>query len=626
MKHYFLYILSTLSLAFTTVLTTAQNKQPATDTVYHFEDNSLYKQQAFYEKWKAKAEKHKCTKELFNILFNAPTATTPTLIADKSIARSFVDYEGRTIQKITFKIVRPFGKNVNGLPTDSTDNRLENWGNRVHMSTKEKHLRRLLSISEGDILDIKQLEDNEEMLRSLDYIDDLYINITDVSPNTLTLHFLLKERFAWSLSYQAHSLDAHKLKLYNKNLWGRGHQSQLSYYYNPTKRILHSFGFEYTVPAIGKSLISATAFLEHTNNHDKYSLELNRAFIDYKTQHAGGVKVSSVKNADRVPTNDIATFSNSINYHEIDVWAGTTLPYDLEQNDKYARYRKALTGRLYRIHFTKYPEIKADSNMFLLKTIGALLAYNVSKKQLYRSNLMYNYGKVENIPYGHLAQLLAGTVFNQWQRKGYLAANFEKAYYNPKHDYYFALRLCGGTFFNKTKFLDGLLSAEAKYISRLYKFHDIKHRHFLKLRYIVGFNPSDDFLNLNEGNGLRNLKSNFSKGDQKIVLNIEDVFFTPYTLAGFRSVFYSFADLAYISSNNSPFHNDNHFYAGIGLGMRLHNNNFIFKTFQLSFSLFLKAPEDVNFFRPDASSVKSETFQNFQIEKPYFYFEKEYFK
>lgn len=613
-------------LSVASLIASAQEEQHATDTIYHFEDRMLHKQQFFYEKWKAKTSKHRWTREIFNVLFDAPTATTPKLIDAKSIASSFIAYEGRIIQNIVFKIVRPFGEYVDGMPTDSTNNELEYFGNRVHMSTKEAHLQRLLSMKSGDILDIKQLEDNEEMLLSLDYIDELYINLNEADNNAVVIEFLVKERFSWSLSYQAYSLNAHKLKLYNKNLWGRGHYARLSYYYNPEKKVIHSLGFEYTVPSIGKSLIRSTAIIEHSNSQDKYSLEFDRKFIDYKTRHAGGLKLSSVKNADRVPTNDIAAFPNSINYYEADAWAGITLPYDLEMNDKYARYRKALTGRIYHINFTRHPTIKADSNVFLLKTTGALLAYNVSKKQLYRSNLMYNYGKVENIPYGHLAQLFVGTVFNEWQRKGYLGANFERAYYNQKQDTYFALRLCGGTFFNKNQFLDGLLSAEARYISKLYRFRSTQHRHFFKLRYIVGFNPTDDFLNLNESKGLRNFKSQFAQGDQKIVLNVEDVFFTPYTLAGFRSAFYSFADLGYISRNNSPSHNASHFYAGIGLGIRLHNNNFIFKTFQISFSLFLKAPEDVNFFRPDASSVRGQEFRDFNIENPSFYFEKENIK
>lgn len=604
----------------------AQKKQAATDTIYHFEDNPLYKQKKFYQKWKRKAAKHKWTKEIFNILFDSPTATTPKFIAEKSIARSFVNYEGMIIEKITFKIVRPFGQKVNGLPTDSTDNNLESWGNRIHMTTKQQHLQRLLSISEGDPLDIRQLEDNEEMLRELDYVDEIYINIVPLSANSITLEFLVKDKFSWSLSYQAHSLNAHKLKLYNKNLWGRGHYAKLSYFYNPEKAIANSFGFEYTVPSIGKSLIRTTTILEHNNSNDRYSVSFDRAFVDYKTRYAGGLKLDLVKNAERVPTNDIALFPNSVNYHEVDIWAGTTLPYDLNMNDKYARYRKAITARIYRVNFTKHPQILPDSNVFLLRTTGFLLAYNVAKKQLYRSNLMYNYGKVENIPYGHLAQLFVGSVFNEWQRKGYLAANFERAHYSQQHDYYLSVRLCGGTFFNKNRFLDGLLSAEVRYISSLYQFKNIKHRHFIRWRYIVGFNPTDDFLNLNEDNGLRNLKSKLTRGDKKIVLNIEDVFFTPYTIAGFRSTFFSFADLAYVSSNNSLFNNNNHFYAGIGLGLRLHNNNFVFKTFQFSFSLFIKAPKDVRFFRPDASSVRSKKLRNFQIEKPFFYFEKESYK
>ncbi len=78
----------------------------------------------------------------------------------------------------------------------------------------------------------------------------------------------------------------------------------------------------------------------------------------------------------------------------------------------------------------------------------------------------------------------------------------------------------------------------------------------------MGCNTPYDFLNLNENEGLRNLQSSYSKGNRKIVLNIEDVFFSPYTIAGFRSTFFSFADLAYIKRNSTFFSKSRRFYAG----------------------------------------------------------------
>ncbi len=71
-----------------------------------------------------------------------------------------------------------------------------------------------------------------------------------------------------------------------------------------------------------------------------------------------------------------------------------------------------------------------DTNAFLRSTMGALLGYNVSQRRLYLSNMLYNYGKVEYIPYGHLAQLFVGGAYNQMHRMAYFGGNFEKAYYS----------------------------------------------------------------------------------------------------------------------------------------------------------------------------------------------------
>ncbi|MBS9768615.1 MAG: hypothetical protein KGV44_13900 [Flavobacteriaceae bacterium] len=67
----------------TSFVTFAQNRQKVTDSVYHYEDKFLYKQQLFYNKWNKKAQKHKWSKELFNVLFDYPTATTPKNITKK---------------------------------------------------------------------------------------------------------------------------------------------------------------------------------------------------------------------------------------------------------------------------------------------------------------------------------------------------------------------------------------------------------------------------------------------------------------------------------------------------------------------------------------------------------------
>lgn len=626
LKNILYYIFLGIFLFASAVGSYAQDEQQATDSIFHYEDTNLYKQKQFYNNWKEKASKHKWSNELFNILFDPPTATTPKSISKNSIARSFASHEGKWIRKITFTVTNPFGKTVNGLPTDSTDNKLAEFGNRVHMRTKVSHLKRVMSLNEGEPLDIKLLEENEEKLRSLGYIDEVFLTVTDIGNNEVEIDFILKDRFAWSFSYQANNLVAHKAKVYNKNLWGLGHNARVAYYYNPDKHVQHSLGFEYSIPSIGNSKIQATAIAENTHHNKKLSLELDRTFIDYRTKYAGGLKVSSYKDADHVPTNDIARFDNEINFHEVDLWGGTTLPFNLEAKNEYARYRKALTARLYRVNFTKHPEIKADTNVFLLKTTGALLGYNVSKQQLFLSNLMYSYGRVENIPYGYLAQIFVGTVYNDWNRKGYIGLNFSRGYYNARKSHYFSTRLSGGTFLNRQGFLDGLISAEFSYISRLYRFRDTKHRHFFKVKYIVGLNPTDDFLNLNEDNGLRNFKSEETTGDRKLVVNVEDVFFSPMTIAGFRTAFFSFLDLGYIASDNSKIISSDNIYGGVGLGVRLNNDNFVFKTFQISFSLFFKRPDDVSFFRPDASSVKRQEFTNFYIEKPYFFFQEETFK
>lgn len=598
-------------------------KQKASDTIYHYEDLPLKRQQVFYEKWKTKAEKRKLTSNIFNILFSSPQETTPRQLGVQTTHKIYEEYEGKIIRKIHIIIVKPFGvRDQNRFPTDSTDNIAERLGNNVHKRTSVEHIKNILSIEEGNPLDVRQLEDKEEYLRNLSYIDELYIEIIPNGDDTIDISFLIRDRFSWSVSYQAHDIDAHKFRITNRNLWGRGHTLKQWYYYNRGKRVKHNIKTEYYIPSFFNTLIEGRFIYERQYTHNKYSMDLNRGFIDYRKKYAGGFRINKMTESEQAPTNSVIRFENNLDFIELDGWVGVTIPYDLKKGDKYARYRKALTGRVYSLRFQKHPLITPDSNRFLLNTTGAILGYNVSKKQLVRSNLIYNYGKIENIPYGYLAQLFVGGVTNADERKGYLGFNFEKGYYS-KRDHYFYLGINGGTLLNKDRLVDGLVQIKGQYITRLYKWKHSLHRHFFTINYTKGFNSIDDFLSLDEKEGgISNLKSKYTTGDEKFTTNIESVFFTPHTLAGFRMALFSFADLGYIGSNSTYMKKDR-LYASIGAGVRLRNDNFIFRTFQISFSLFLKAPPDVNLFVPDATSIKKEYFRDFQIEKPLFFFERE---
>lgn len=609
-----------VSLVFINVVLFSQEYKDQ-NIIYHSESASLRNQQRQYEKWKKKAEKKKWTSNLFNLLFDAPKSTVLKPMGGKNTFSMYGAYEGRMIRKINIKVFKAFGgRDEKGLPTDSCDNYFEKIGNALHTKTQTKHLRNFLTIKSGDLLDIQLLEENEERIRDLSYIDELYINISENLDKSVDIDMLIKDRFEWGISHQAYDIKAHKLKVTNKNLWGRGHAIENTYRYAPEKKIEHNYFFRYFIPNLPISKFKAEFIFEYAYYHKKYEINLNRDFWDYKKKYAGGFRFNRTLEAEGLPIVSVSWFPNNINFLEYDAWIGRTIPYDLERPHKYATYKKAIALRAYRLHFTKYPKDLLEGDKFLLDTSGFLASYNVSRRRIYRSNLMYDYGRIETIPYGYLTQLLAGIIVSEKKYKNYIGFNFEKTRYNSRSNDYFGLLLSGGTLFDKDGFLEGLIKAEAKYISRLFPWGLTQYRHFFKLRYEMGLNTDNDFLNLSNSQGLHNFESEAANGTRKLVLNMENIFFTPYTLAGFRIACYSFADFGIVGSDKIK--NDK-FYSSIGFGLRFRNDNFIFETFQVNFSFFLKAPKGMTLLVPDSSSVHPEKFRDLRIRKPRFFFERQ---
>lgn len=587
--------------------------------IYHSESISLQKQQKQYERWKKKADKRKWTSNIFNLLFDEPRATELKPMEEENSYSMYGKYEGLIIRNIHIKVLKSFGvKGADGMPTDSCDNAFEKLGNTLHTRTQSNHLRNFLTLKEGEPLDVRLIEDNEMRVRNLSYIDEVYVNITTNADNTVDINILVKDRFEWEISHQAYNVDAHKAKISNKNLWGRGHSISATYRYAPRKRQKHNYYIEYGIPNLPKSKLKAFFVYENLYYQKKYEVELYRNFLDYKKKYAGGFRFNRTMEAEGLPITSVSWFPNNINFIEYDAWLGRTIPYNLEKPHKYAKYKRAIALRAYRLHFTKYPDNLLDGDNFLLNTTGFLASYNVSRRRLYRSNLMYDYGRIEDIPYGYLAQLLGGVIFSGNKYFNYIGMNFEKTRYNSRSNDYFGLLFSGGSLFDETGFLEGLVKAEVKYISKLFPWKRTQYRHFFKLRYEMGLNTDNDFLNLSGSQGLHNMSSKYANGTRKLVLNMENVFFTPHTLAGFRIACYSFADIGLVGSEKVK---NDRIYACVGMGLRFRNNNFIFETLQINFSVFLKGPPDTRFIIPKSSNVHPDKFRDLQIRKPRFFFE-----
>jgi hypothetical protein len=121
---------------------------------------------------------------------------------------------------------------------------------------------------------------------------------------------------------------------------------------------------------------------------------------------------------------------------------------------------------------------------------------------------------------------------------------------------------------------------------------------------------------MNDQYGIRGLKSETLIGTQKLSMNLESVMFSPLYILGFRFSTFGFFDFGFIGSEERSIFNQQ-MYSGLGIGLRVKNENLLINTFQLRFAFYPLEPERSNRFSIDVSDVPSASFTDFTVKSPH---------
>jgi len=101
-----------------------------------------------------------------------------------------------------------------------------------------------------------------------------------------------------------------------------------------------------------------------------------------------------------------------------------------------------------------------------------------------------------------------------------------------------------------------------------------------------GLNQPDylyiDFHNMENVRGFNDTKAS---GQQRLVINFESVTYTPWDLIGFRFALFGFLDIGFIGEVHSKILHDKT-YTAIGAGVRMRNDDLVFKTVQLKITYY----------------------------------------
>jgi hypothetical protein len=210
----------------------------------------------------------------------------------------------------------------------------------------------------------------------------------------------------------------------------------------------------------------------------------------------------------------------------------------------------------------------------------------------YRTNLLFNFGRTEDIPYGLLARVTYGLANEEFAKSNYTSATLAAG--KKIHDLGYGVgELRIGGYPRGGTIEQGVLRVRTLYFSKLLHAGGFRFRQFVNAKYTTGIHRlADDSIDFNGDESIRGVvyKSSVT-GSKRLQFDLETVAFTPWRARGVALAFFTFADLDFIGSGSRSVLAQA-CYSGLGLGLRLHKEGFGIGPVQLRFAWYPRLPID----------------------------------
>ena len=522
--------------------------------------------------------------------------------------------DGKIIRRIEFKRIDIFAPSVIDTFYVSTS-RLESTLNAMHNDTRLKILEKHLLLHTDDPLDVFLVAENERILRDLPFIMDARFLAKSIpgSPDSVDLLLLTQDLFPVGFQADISKSNIGSANIWNQNLLGYGHQSMVTLFWNGDNIPRVGYGLSYGIASLAGSFTAAR--LEYINRWDLNSLvvDVSRDFRTSSFRYAGGAVLENTTARKEIDLLDTTLLYVGLKYTNTDLWAGRMIK--LRNHSSEMSSGIFLTGRLnlYKNHdgpktSEKYLYPYQDKTLLLFSAC-------FSRRGFKKDNLIYSFGRTEDVPYGYHLELTSGVEHGQYETRFYLSASASMGKYFTRAGYFYG-QAKFGTFYNDGISEQGTLQLRLQYITRVYRYNHFQYRNFVSLNYMDGINRFEgEFASLENKGGITGLTSNSMRGNDKMVLNLESIIFSPFVFLGFHFAFFGSIDLGLISPKSALF-SDSRVYSGIRVGVRIRNDQLVFNTFEINFALYPGMPADGQGEYVTAGSLARLRFNDFFPYKP----------
>lgn len=212
----------------------------------------------------------------------------------------------------------------------------------------------------------------------------------------------------------------------------------------------------------------------------------------------------------------------------------------------------------------------------------------LSRRVFYTSKLVNNFGEKEDIPAGYHYELLFGKEWNDDFERDYFGAIYRNGGFNKLG--YLSGSVQAGGFIRNGDWDQVLLSMELKGFGRGKNYSTFQMRSFYGIFFMRGFHRHEyEYVRLGGYYGINGLNSTLLTGVNRFVVKYENVIYPRWRVADFNFAFMLFAQSGVVGSG-ADFMIKENYYSGLGIGLRINNENLFFKTLQFRLAYYPTIP------------------------------------
>jgi hypothetical protein len=567
-----------------------------------------------YKKIESFSKKGKFTGFIYSLVFKPAVLISSKKKHPEIRQLPYSKFEGKIVRNINIVTLDPFGYSVNDTE-EIPQNILFKTGNTLHVKTQYITIRNSLLFSKNRPFDSLLVKESERLIRSREYVNKVWFDAAPVKESADSVDVYIRVLDKWSIIPNgAASVARTSIGFTENNFMGLGHTYQYMYTWNYSNG-KKAYTTNYSIPNIRNSYISAALHykIDEYNSFSK-SITIERPFYSSFARWAAGLNIAQQFKTDT--SSDTLPYYGKMNlkFNTQDFWAGKACTIFKGTTEDERITNAIVAARYLRIRYLEKPDEIYDSlhrysnEDFYLSSIG------ISTRKYFRDNYIFNFGSIEDVPFGKVLGITGGYQIRNSTYRLYLGTRISFGDYNDWG--YLSYTFEYGTFLSGSFLQQGVFAADVNYFSNLLKIGSWRIRQFIKPRITLGINRfSYDSLTINNENGIRGFSSSLY-GTKKIVLTLQTQAYAPWYVLGFRfgpCLNSSFGTLGNATSGFKK----SQVYSQFGIGVLIRNEHLVFNNFQLSIAYYPSIPgKGYNTFKLNSFRTVDLGFPDFNFGKP----------